>query len=132
MTLNIVTCIYLIALVFAVLNIVLLIESGIRPDIYTVLLMSAIVIANGGYLCIAVAKTVDAAIIGNSLIYLGGCYLPFFVFCIGANLTGIKPHRWVKLFLVGLSTFVIGCTFTIGRSTIYYKSVSIADGIFFV
>ena len=124
---NIVTCIYLIALVFAVLNIVLLIESGIRPDIYTVLLMSAVVVANGGYLAVAVSKSLDAAIIGNSLIYLGGCYLPFFVFCIGANLTGITPHRWVKLFLVGLSTFVIGCTFTIGRSTIYYKSVSIAD-----
>lgn len=125
---NIVTCIYLIALVFAVLNIVLLIESGIRPDIYTVLLMSAIVIANGGYLCIAVAKTVDAAIIGNSLIYLGGCYLPFFVFCIGADLTGIHPPRWLKLFMVTLSTFVLFCTFTIGRSPIYYKSISIADG----
>ncbi len=127
MTLNIVTCIYLIALVFAVLNIVLLIESGIRPDIYTVLLMSAVVVANGGYLAVAVSKTVDAAIIGNSLIYLGGCYLPFFVFSIGTNLTGITPHRWVKLFLVALSTFVIGCTFTVGRSSIYYKSVSITD-----
>ena len=124
---NIVTCIYLIALVFAVLNIVLLIESGIRPDIYTVLLMSAVVVANGGYLAIAVSKSLDAAIIGNSLIYLGGCYLPFFVFCIGADLTGIRLSRAVKLFLVGLSTFVIGCTFTIGRSNIYYENVSIAD-----
>ncbi len=127
MTLNIVTCIYLIALVFAVLNIVLLIESGIRPDIYTVLLMSAVVVANGGYLTVAVSKTVDAAVIGNSLIYLGGCYLPFFVFSIGANLTGINvPHR-VNIFLVSVSTFVIGCTFTVGRSALYYRSVAIED-----
>lgn len=125
---NIVTCIYLIALVFAALNIVLLIESGIRPDIYTVLLMSAIVIANGGYLCIAVSKSVDAAIIGNSLVYLGGCYLPFFVFCIGADLTGIHPPKWLKLFMVGLSTFVFISTFTVGRSSVYYKTISIADG----
>ena len=124
---NIVTCIYLIALVFAVLNIVLLVESGIRPDIYTVLLMSAVLVANGGYLAIAVAKTVDAALIGNSMIYLGGCYLPFFVFIIGADITGILPPRWLKLFMVAVSTIVIGFTFTIGRSPIYYKSVDIVD-----
>ena len=105
----------------------MLIESGIRLDIYTVLLMSAVVVANGGYLAIAVAGTLDAALVGISLIYLGGCYLPFFVFCIGANLTGIHPPRWLKLFMVGVSTFVIGCTFTIGRSPIYYKSVDIID-----
>ena len=124
---NIVTCIYLICLLLAVLNIVLLIESGIRPDIYTVLLMSAVVVSNGGYLGIAVSKSVDAAIIGISLIYLGGCYLPFFVFCIGAELTGIHPPRILKLFLVALSTFAIGCTFTIGRSSLYYKSVELMD-----
>ena len=124
---NIVTCIYLIALVFAVLNIVLLIESGIRPDIYTVLLMSGVVVANGGYLAVAVSKTVEAAIVGNSLIYLGGCYLPYFVFCIGAELTDIHPPHRVKLFLAAVSTFVIGCTFSIGRSSLYYKSVSIED-----
>ena len=124
---NIVTCIYLIALVFAVLNIVLLVESGIRPDIYTVLLMSAVLVANGGYLAIAVAKTVDAALVGNSLIYLGGCYLPFFVFNIGADLTGIHPPRILKLFMVTISTVVIGLTFSIGRSPIYYKSADIID-----
>ena len=105
----------------------MLIESGIRLDTYTVLLMSAVVVANGGYLAIAVAGTLDAALVGISMIYLGGCYLPFFVFCIGANLTGIHPPRWLKLFMVGVSTFVIGCTFTIGRSPIYYKSVDIVD-----
>ena len=124
---NIVTCIYLIALALSVFNIVMLIESGIRLDTYTVLLMSAVVVANGGYLAIAVAGTLDAALVGISMIYLGGCYLPFFVFCIGANLTGIHPPRWLKLFMVGVSTFVIGCTFTIGRIPIYYKSVDIVD-----
>ncbi len=124
---NIVTCIYLIALILAVLNIVLLIESDIRPDIYTVLLMSAVVVSNGGYLAIAVSKSLDAVIIGNSLIYLGGCYLPFFVFCIGAELTGIHPPRYIKLILVFFSTFALGCTFSVGRSDLYYKSISMAD-----
>ena len=124
---NIVTCIYLIALILAVLNIVLLIESGIRPDIYTVLLMSAVVVANGGYLCIAVSKSIDAVIVGNSMIYMGGCYLPYFVFCIGADLASIHLPQRIKLFLVFVSTFVFCSTLTVGRSPVYYRSVDIVD-----
>ncbi|MCR4791337.1 MAG: response regulator [Lachnospiraceae bacterium] len=124
---NIVSLVYLITFVFAVFNIVLLVESGVRPNIYTVLLMCAIVVSNGGYLVVSVAQTLEAAIVGNCIVYMGGCYLPFFIFCIGAEITKIRIPHMLRLFMFLYSSFVIGLTFTIGRLPIYYKSVDIAD-----
>ena len=125
---NIVTLVYLIAFILAVFNILILVESGLRPNIYTVLLMCAIVVANGGYLAVSVAGTRDAAFIGNCCIYLGGCYLPFFIFCIGAEVTRIRIPHLLRFMMFLCSTVVIGFTFTIGRLPIYYKSFDIADG----
>ncbi len=124
---NIVTLVYLIAFIFAVFNILLLVESGVRPNIYTVLLMCAIIVSNGGYLAVSIAKTLDAAILGNCCIYFGGCYLPFFVFCIGADVTKIRIPHLVRFLTFLCSSVVIGFTFTIGRLPIYYKSIDIAD-----
>ena len=124
---NIVILLYLIAFVLAIFNIFLLVESGVRPNIYTVLLMCSIVVSNFGYLGVSISRSVDAAVISNCFIYLGGCYLPFFVFCIGAEMTNIRIPHFVRILMFLLSTFLVGLSFTVGNIPIYYKSVGIAD-----
>ena len=115
------------AFIFSIVNILLLVELGLRPNVYTVLLLAGIVLANGGYLGVSVSKTVEAAIFSNYVSYLGCCYMPYFVLMIGVDITKFKLHRLFRLFLFILSSIVLGFTFTIGRSPIYYKSIDIAD-----
>ena len=122
---SIVTAIYLTVFFLSILNIVLLVEMGFRPNVYCILLMCAMVISNGGYLAISVSETVDAAIIGNCLVYLGGCYAPLFVFFIGLDLTKIRIPKLVSLLMFIYTTVVVFFTFTIGRLPIYYKSIDI-------
>ncbi len=117
----------MIAFIFAIFNIVLLVESGVRPNIYTVLLMCSVVVSNFGYLFVSISRSVDAAIIANCLIYLGGCYLPFFVFCIGADMTKIRIPHIARFLMFLLSTFLVALSFTVGNNTIYYKYIGIAD-----
>ena len=124
---NVVTLIYLIAFALAIVNIVLLVESGVRPNIYTVLLMCSVVVSNFGYLAVSVSRSVDAAVIANCFIYLGGCYLPFFVFCIGADMTKIRIPHIIRFLMFLFSTFLVALSFTVGNSSIYYKSINIAD-----
>ena len=124
---NVITLIYLIAFVLTIVNIVILVESGVRPNIYTVLMMCALVISNFGYLAVSVSRTVDAAIIANDCIYLGVCYAPFFIFCIGADITKVRINHFLRFLLFLFSTFVFGLVLTIGRLPIYYKSIDIAD-----
>ncbi len=124
---NVVIFLYLIAFIFAIFNIVLLVESGVRPNIYTVLLMCSVVVSNFGYLFVSISRSVDAAIIANCLIYLGGCYLPFFVFCIGADMTKIRIPHIARFLMFLLSTFLVALSFTVGYNSIYYKYIGIAD-----
>ncbi len=124
---NLIIFLYLIAFIFAIFNIVLLVESGVRPNIYTVLLMCSVVVSNFGYLAVSISHSLDAAIIANCLIYLGGCYLPFFVFCIGADMTKIKIPHLVRFLMFLMSTFLVGLSFTVGNNSIYYKYIGIMD-----
>ncbi len=115
------------AFIFSIVNILLLVELGLRPNIYTVLLLAGIVVANGGYLGVAVSKTVETAIFSNYVIYLGCCYMPLFVLMIGVDITRFKLPRFFRLLLFVISSAVLGLTFTIGHSPVYYKSIDIAD-----
>ena len=124
---NVVIFLYLIAFIFAIFNIVLLVESGVRPNIYTVLLMCSVVVSNFGYLAVSISRSIDAAVIANCCIYLGGCYLPFFVFCIGADMTKIKIPHIIRFLMFLLSTFLVGLSFTVGNNSIYYEYIGIAD-----
>ncbi len=124
---NIIVAIYAGAFLLEIFNIILLVEMGVRPNIYTVLLFASILVTNFSYLGISVSGTVDAAIVCNVMLYLGTCYLPFFVFCIGADMAKVRIHPIIRFLMVIYSTAIVALSFTIGRSPIYYKSVDIID-----
>ena len=124
---NTIVAIYIAAFILAIFNIILLVEVGVRPNIYTVLLFASILVTNFSYVGISVSSTVEEAIVCNIMLYLGTCYLPFFVFCIGADLAKVSIHPVIRLLMVAFSTLVVGLSFTIGRLPVYYKSVGIVD-----
>ncbi len=78
-----------------------------------------------GHYLFSVAKTEEAAIWANKIMYVGACYLPFVIFLVVTRLCNIKVNRWFKVALLGYATLVFGFVLTIGHNTLYYKSVEL-------
>ncbi len=96
------------------------------------LLFGFIPIANLGYVFLVKAKTLEEAVIGIQVNYLGGCFLILFITFIIFDLCQIVIPPWLTTCMLGLSMFVYLCVLTIGYSGIFYKTASLKftkDGI---
>ena len=78
-------------------------------------------IANIGYLFSSIAINANEATIANKIIYLGGCFLTFFITMSVWNLCNIKVNRYIRFLLFALSTFMYILVLTIGYRDYYYK-----------
>ena len=78
-------------------------------------------IANIGYLFSSIAINANEATIANKIIYLGGCFLTFFITMSVWNLCNIKVSRYIRFLLFALSTFMYILVLTIGYRDYYYK-----------
>ena len=78
-------------------------------------------IANIGYLFSSIAVNANEATIANKIIYLGGCFLTFFITMSVWNLCNIKVNRYIRFLLFVLSTFMYILVLTIGYRDYYYK-----------
>lgn len=91
----------------------------------------SVVVANFGYLFLALSTSLEGAIIANKMCYLGSCFLPMFLFFAILRLCNFNFPTAAKLGL-GLFSFVVfGLSCTVGYSDIYYKSIQfvVSDGI---
>ena len=102
-----------------------------KKDVWFLLLFSAILLANIGYLSLSVSQNLEEALLANRIVYLGSVFLPMSVLMIVLRLTKIKYPKW----LPGLLTVIVTCVFLVaaspGYSDIYYKEVSfeIVNGV---
>lgn len=78
-------------------------------------------IANIGYLFLSLSTNVGEATICNKIIYLGGCFLTFFITMSVWNLCNIKVSRYIRFLLFALSTLMYILVLTIGYRDYYYK-----------
>ena len=82
-------------------------------------------VCNIGYFALAISKTLEMAIICNSITYLGAVFLPLCVLMRTADLCGITLRRSTVSVLMTGSGVVFGLVFSTGYSDIYYKNVRI-------
>lgn len=92
-----------------------------RFDVRFTLIFSFIPLANLGFVFISNSKTLAEALIGNNIVYLGGCFLPLFIMMSIFNLCEIKVPKIINTGLLLLSFIVYSSTFTIGKNTMFYK-----------
>ena len=59
-----------------------------------------------GYVAFAAANTLEQALYGNIIIYLGGCYLFLILTLVVLDLCNLPANRWVRLMFFILSTCV--------------------------
>ena len=81
----------------------------------------------GQYL-IAVAPTVEIAILANKITYIGGCYLPYVILAFASRLSNIRINKYFKLFLLAFASIVLFFVMSIGYSPLYYVSVELVHG----
>ena len=99
----------------------------IQQNINIMMTLIAVLCANGGYLAIAVSENVKQALIGNAFCYLGECFLPMFIFYIGADLCGVKVGTLLKILFTAVcaTVFAIACTPLF--SDVYYREVTLSS-----
>ena len=94
-------------------------------DVHITVLFVLVPVANLGVTLLAYSQTLDAALLANKIVYIGGCYLQLILMLAVFSLCNIKLNRWIRAGLMTLSTLVYASSLTTGVSPLFYENVSL-------
>lgn len=94
-----------------------------KTNYYYLVLIMLMMLANAGYLAVAVSKTLEEAILANKILYIGGCFVQPVTLLLICTLANYKLKPWMKYLNYGFSVFVYAMALTVGYSDLYYKEV---------
>lgn len=99
-------------------------------DVNFTMIFTLVPVSCIGYLLSSLSGTLEAALISQQIIYIGGSYLQLFIVFSIFDLCGINLPKWVRTAMFVVCTILYASVLTIGRLGIFYKSVSlkITDG----
>ncbi|SHK36224.1 HD domain-containing phosphohydrolase [Fibrobacter sp. UWB12] len=83
----------------------------------------AILVANFGHWLLGFSETVEGAIIANKVNYLGGSFLPMFMFFALLKVCKMTIPKWLHLTLILMSFTICALAMTVGYFPAYYKTV---------
>ena len=114
---------YLITTLLTLISLIILVFTyePKRTNYYFMVLLILLTLANGGYLSIAISKTVEEAILANKICYLGGCFMPAITLCLICKMCNFSLSSWKRIVLYGYSFLVYTMVLTIGFNDWYYK-----------
>ena len=121
--------IYFTMFVLSVLNIVLLsVVVKQQRCFYYVTFFLLICISCFGYLTIANASTLEVALVGNTLTYMGACFLPYcFLLCL-SELCQSPIKKWQSLLMFAYNCFVFVLVWlTLDDVMLYYSDMKIVQ-----
>lgn len=96
-----------------------------KTNFYYVCLVILMLASNAGYLAVALSKTVEEAILGTKILYLGACFVQPVTLSMICTLANFKMNPLLKVLNFGPGFLVYAMVLTIGYSDIYYESVYI-------
>ena len=84
-----------------------------------------------GNVFLVYSENLGQALVANRIIYLGGCFLPFFITFSIFNLCKINVKPFIRTLLLALNSGIYVCVLLTGRNKLFYESVSFekTDGI---
>jgi len=118
------TLIYAIAFAAALLMLAVYFRVDHSRNVWLMLLFICVCVCNAGYLLLSLSKTLTAALISNSVAYLGNVFLPLFILMMVIRLSQIKLPKWLPGVLVAVNIIMFLIASSGGYSRIYYKEVS--------
>lgn len=95
-------------------------------DIHISLIFVLVPISNLGYFIISQSESLEAALLANKVVYIGGCYTILMIVLVVFNLCEINLNRYIKLIMYLVTTAVFCSTLFIGENELYYKSASLS------
>ena len=120
--------IYAIAFLASIVMLALLLVVSKNQNItYYLLMFVMIMIANMGYYSLSTSETIETALMGHRLIYLGGVFVPIFLLFSTMKLCRMEIPAWFIMVLLTLSTIVLYFAFSVGYRTDYYKNISLGN-----
>lgn len=118
--------IYAITFLISILMLLMLIYVGHKQNItFYIMMFTVITVSNMGYYAVSCAKSLEAAIVGLRMEYLGGTVVPFILFICALRLCHIKFPRIATIGVFSLSMVSLYLACTVGNGDNYYKSISI-------
>lgn len=104
---------------------VLLAISQNQNITHYMLMFFAIIVANMGAYTVSTAESMEAALMGHRLIYLGGVFAPVFMLFSTMKLCQMRVPKWLVSIFTIMSVIVLYLAFSVGHSTLYYKNVTL-------
>lgn len=90
-------------------------------DIHFALIFAIIPVSNLGYIIVSHSETMEAAIWGRKVVYIGGCFLMLFIMQSIIVMCHLRVSRLLNAGLLCLSMLVYESVLMIGYSDIFYK-----------
>lgn len=92
-------------------------------DVHITLIFALVDITCFGYSQFSRAQSMEAALVANSLSYMGGCFLLPLIMLSVFSLCSIRLPRWLRVLFFAVSSVVNLSVLTAGHSKLFYKSI---------
>ncbi len=93
-------------------------------DVNFTMIFTLVPVACLGYLMSASADSLEGAIRAQQIIYIGGCFLQYFILLSILNLCRIELKKWVRPALFLICAILYASVLTVGYLDIFYTSVT--------
>lgn len=118
---------YFSCFILSILNLVTLaFVVKVKRNFYYVVFFMLILISNFGYVTVSHATDIRVALVGNTLTYFGGVFLPYiFLICI-AGLCNVTIHSTSKVLMFAFNFFIVMMVWvSLDGSSLYYESLEL-------
>ena len=107
-----------------ILSIVYVFRYQKHYDVNITAIFLLIPIANLGNVFLAMSRNLDQALVANRVVYLGGCFLTYFITFAIFNLCEFRVHPVIRTLLLIVNSTVFGFILTTGSNQLFYKKAT--------
>ncbi|MBE6922674.1 MAG: hypothetical protein E7465_05775 [Ruminococcaceae bacterium] len=115
---------YGIAFAVSLLMLAIYFRTDRQRELWLMLLFIFVTISNAGYLALSLSRSLTAALLANTVAYLGNVFLPFFLLMMVLQLSYVRYPRYLSVVLIVLNTVMFLIATSGGYCPVYYKEVT--------
>ncbi len=93
-----------------------------------ILLSACVMVSNIGYFMLSCSRTIEEAVLANSISYIGGLFLPLLVVYILIDYSGSKVPFWFTGFMIFFNVVVFLTTLFTDRVPLFYAELTFIPG----
>ena len=92
-------------------------------DVNFTMIFTLVPVACLGYALQGGAKCLEGAVYGTQIVYLGGCFLQFFILFSILNLCRINVSKWIRVVAFSVCACIYASVLTIGHLDVFYRNM---------